>query len=169
MKTLFLFTIFEIKGFSRINYLKLCEYGILDYPDQLVNDITTSGYEIDLHIESYNNMSGEVKLSGSFLGGKTGILSAEYNDNVVELEVCGIEKETETPSWVEYLFESCYDIENGNNKMAFFNVSAAFDNFINIIHEYMFDYYLEKYKVCGNENIKEEIKEKIRMFSNKEL
>ncbi len=159
----------NIDEFSRITSLSLTDYGILE----IVGDeeyIHNSGedFDIELDVSSYDSLSGDVKLNGHFKGGSSMLLSMDYNDVVARLSVTGLERNSVTPSWVDYLMEGCFNIEYKNNKMAFFNIFAAFDNFINAIHEDIFQYYLEKYKVCKNENMKEEIKDKIRLFSNQE-
>lgn len=160
---------FKVDTFSKITHMELSEYGIVegDGENKIYENYNTE-FEINLDVGYFNKYSGEGSLIGKFTGGGDMLMALDYSHIEAELYVTGLEKDTECPSWIDYLIEGCLEIENKNNKMAFLNIFASFDNFINDIHEDIFEYYIDDYGKCTNENVKREMKEKIRLFSNKE-
>ncbi|NFT04101.1 hypothetical protein FDF18_12490 [Clostridium sporogenes] len=156
----------KIDGYYKVTEVRLLDYGVYNSKGVLCKDL--NGFKLRLDSIDLNKVDNTIILHGHFFGDYRKLFQIDKYNVAVSLDVKGIKNETAVQSWIEYLYEGCSYIENKNNKMAFFNIFAAMDNFINIFHEDIFDYYLEEYKACTNENVKEDIKDKIRSFSNKE-
>lgn len=79
--------------------------------------------------------------------------------------VSGIVEDESIPTFIEYLLEACINIKYKNNKMAFLNLFASFDNFIELLYEKTFEFFINKYS-SYKEFLKEQI---IDELSEKEL
>lgn len=83
-------------------------------------------YFENIAVHSINNNSHEIKLHGTIFTDVT-----EIQRSYVEFQIeCA---HADLPFYKELLLESYSLLAEGNNKMAFFNSFAAFENFVNII------------------------------------
>lgn len=152
-----------------INVEVIGEGGVIEnINEEMQINYDYSNFRIKFEKVYYNTYSNKVELRGIYEGNSYDIYALDYCALGVELAVTGIKKNIIIPSWCEYIIEGLANIEHKNYKVAFFNICAGFDNFINEIYEDIFDYYLDHYSVCTNDNIRNEDKEIIRKFANKE-
>ena len=158
----------KLNEFYKIMKIKLGICGILEghEPETYIYD----GYDfkIDFNKIYFNSYSKNIELRGIFEGESYIMNTLDDSKIAIKLYVTGIKNDIIIPSWVEYLIEGLFNISYNNYKMAFFYICAGFDNFINEIYDDVFDYYLEYYSQCKNNNVKLEVKEKIREFATKE-
>ncbi|MVX64221.1 hypothetical protein GKZ28_11020 [Clostridium chromiireducens] len=160
-----IFSSIDLEEYRRLLNVNLNDYGIdIKGEEELVKS-NSYEFNIKLDINDYSEFGSKVNLVGMFEGDCSNIIWIDQEwDFISILDVDGIRNDIDVPSWCEYLIDGCLDIYRKNNKMAFFNLFAALDNLINVIHEGIFEYYLNMCIRCG---IQEVFKEKIRCFSNK--
>ncbi|HEY9059576.1 MAG TPA: hypothetical protein VIO64_03590 [Pseudobacteroides sp.] len=166
--------------------IKIEDFSILTYvgkPNLTVfsDDTEVTDY-IDVVIENdrYNHLSGEIFLKGKFSYNSEvySIFLFDDLEKYIDIVVFGLLKNDNIPSWIEYMIEGCINLEYKNKKMAFLNIFAAFDNFIELMNKKIFDYYVEYYTEhiktykTGNpswkqdelEEVKEHLKDKIKKY-----
>lgn len=158
----------NLDEFYKITEIELGKCGILEHDGKELSINDGYDFRIDFNRVLFNSYSSSVEIRGIFEGESYIMSTLDDSLIAVELYITGIKKETIVPSWIEYIIEGLFNINYDNYKMAFFNICAGFDNFINDVYDDIFDYYIEYYSKCNNENVKLKLKEKIRLFANKE-
>ncbi|MCY6355373.1 hypothetical protein [Clostridium sp. ZS2-4] len=112
------------------------EYGDYYYLTNIVN------YDVK-YIDLFNK---KVYLEGMFIRkNNVSVWDVEGLGLKIYCDVKGVLKEDDIPTFIEYLLESCLHIKYKNKKMAFFNLFACFDNFIEILYEKTFNFYVKTY------------------------
>ncbi|MBP1926828.1 hypothetical protein J2Z76_002698 [Sedimentibacter acidaminivorans] len=116
------------------------------------------------------------------------IYDAENSGLILKCDVRGVLKDENMMPFLEYILDACVNITYKNNKMAFFNLFAAIDSYIELLYEKVFSFYIENYtyyienvKDCVEEfyeflnegdkgkiisEVNEFLKRKIKYFSN---
>ena len=163
------FSILTYVGKPNLTIFSSDKVEVADYVDVVINN------------DRYNHLSGEIFLKGKFSYNSevdSLILFDDYLEKYIEIDVSGLLKNDNIPSWIQYLIEGCINLEYKNKKMAFFNIFAAFDNFIELMNKKIFDYYVEYYyehiktyktynpswKQEELEEVKEYLKDKIKKY-----
>lgn len=167
-KVVFPFTI----SFTASEFNIITDVGLpsLDFIDSDGNDVNQFiNHEVEL--DRFNYLSKDIHLKGKFVQDESVSHNAfDYLDKFVSVYVTGVLADELIPSWVEYLIEGCINIQYKNNKMALFNIFASLDNFIEVLNEEIFNYYLENYnKVIKGFSITSEDKADISEFLKKKI
>lgn len=110
------------------------------------------------------------------------IWDAENIGAVIKFDACGVDENI--PMFFMYIVEACINHKYNNDTMAFFNIFAGLNNFIDTIYHETFNFYVENYdhymkfiSEWYDEETKEDrevalkyaddyLKSKIRQFSN---
>lgn len=134
----------KINEFSIITHID--EPTIIDEKESWVKDV------INFNIKYCDLFDKTVYLEGKFIR-ENNISSWDVEEAGLRLccNVKGIMKEDNIPTFIEYLLEACINVKYKNYKMAFFNSFASFDNFIEMLYEKTFDFYIKNYSKYRDE------------------
>ncbi|WDL97889.1 hypothetical protein [Alicyclobacillus sp. ALC3] len=170
----------RLHGFSRIVSAALIEYGILDEEcysynqHQLVIDEVCAnsggltslnariGFECSLHIQSYNQYTGELFVIGHAINHNVTLSDLDGHEIVGKIGCIALPVDSSVQTWIECLVDSILDHQNGNKKMAFFNSFAAMDQIIQRFYRGLFEFYLSK----SRRGITDELRRKVKKYAN---
>jgi hypothetical protein len=146
--------------FSIYDDLKIDDFSIITYIDEpIVIDENESWVRnvLKFEIKYCDLFDKKVYFEGKFIR-ENDISAWDVEEAGLKLQcnVRGIPKNEEVPTFIEYLLEACINIKYKNYKMAFFNLFASLDNFIELLYEKTFEFFINKYS-----NYKEFLKEQI--------
>lgn len=156
-------TSIEIKGFSRVIDVFIKDHGVsIEGADEL-SSFNNGEWNVEIDIANFNKYTGNVLVNGIFKGSDYNHIVFD-NDYTIKFSVEGLKNNATHPIWTEPLIDGYLELESGNEKNAFLNLFASTDYLINYLHELVFEYYL---KQVSPKKINNDLKEKIRLFSNK--
>lgn len=157
---------------------------------QVFNNINGELEKIDFLKYKFGNINlfeKSVFLDGEFKRvNNISIWDVEYMEIFVGFDAYGVDKNI--PLYLNYIIDGCINHKYNNETIAFFNLYAALNNFIEVIYNDTFNFYIEKYSYYKEyieelyseeyDEIKQKLvmkytdeflKEKIRKFSNERI